>query len=1406
LGAEALRHQYADFAVWQRAWLQGERLERQVAFWRKKLEGMPQVLELPADRARPAVPSFRGAAVAFELSATTVKALRELGRQEGATPFMVLLAGFQIFVARVSGQDDVAIGTPVANRHRAEVEPLIGFFVNTLVMRGRPEAGMTFRRWVRQVRDQAIEAFTHQDLPFDLLVERMNVERDLARDPLFQVVFSAQPAVVAQREAAGLTLEPVALAPESVRFDLECHMEVDTSAVRGQFVYATDLFDEARVRRMVEQFVTLLENAGGSPERRLGELSLLRTEETARVVEAWNATTTAYPREATVHGLFAEQAAKTPDAVAVTCGGESVTYAELERRANALARRLRAMGVRRETAVALCFERSFAMVVAQLAVLKAGGFFVPIDPELPRERGEAMLAEVRIEIVVTVGKFAGRWKEEKGGGSRGVKPLPQLLVVDGNGFGVDNTKDTEEAQRARREEEYAATDLAYVMFTSGSTGGPKGVGVPHRAVVRLVKATNFARFGADEVMLQLAPYSFDAATLEFWGALLNGGRLAIFPPGTPSVAEIAAFVQRERVTTMWLTAGLFHAVVEHAPDAFRGVKQLLAGGDVLLPEDCRKVLGANPGLTLINGYGPTESTTFACCHAMTAAEDVGLTTVPIGRPISNTRVYVLDTALNPCAAGVPGELFIGGDGLARGYVGQRALTAEKFVPDAFSKERGARLYRTGDRVRWGEDGRIEFLGRMDFQVKIRGFRVELGEIEAALARRPDVEAGVVVARAEAPGVKRLVAYVVGRAEQGFDRARLLAELRVELPDYLVPSAVVAMESLPLTANGKVDRKALVKMDASSAAKAGATAGSGDPALQLVNGGGYANEVEARIAGIWKDVLRVPGVGRDENFFGLGGDSILSIQIVARARAVGWLLTPAQLFQHQTVAELARVAVPVDVSAGTWAAVTGEVALTPVQRWWLGGEPVEVHHFNQAVLLEVARPMSREAVERVLAALDAHHDLLRGWLVRRGMNRKKAGDIEGTEVRGEGVEAAPAERDGEVPADDEAWEMTIGATGREVPLRWLELSGMREAERGAAVEAVCAEEQGRLEPEGGVMWRAVYFDFGAGRPGRLFVAVHHLVVDGVSWRILLEDLERAVAQMENGEAIALPAKTTSFKAWSERLAAAASRGEFAGERGFWRESARGGVALPRDFAADDDENVEATSSAITVRLDGTETERLLKRLPARRGVSVEAVLLACVVEAIGAWSGAKEIAVAMEGHGREEIFPDVDLSRTVGWFTAIYPLSVSLPAGVESVAAQLRAVPRRGVGFGALRYLAKESGEAEWASEPEVSFNYLGRFDVAEGGETIFAPAREERGAFVSPRARRHHVIEINGNVTRGELSVAWGFSRALHRAETIERMAQDFIGRVRALLVGLDDSKTEPLNERDEAIAEVEFN
>ncbi|MBD2040985.1 amino acid adenylation domain-containing protein, partial [Microcoleus sp. FACHB-672] len=898
--------QYPDFAVWHRQWLQTQEagkaspLETQLSYWKQQLQGAPSALEMPTDRPRPPIQTFRGATHPVVLPKPLIEALNRLSRQTGASLYMTLLAAFNTLLHRYTAQEDIVLGTVTANRNWSEIENLIGFFVNTLLVRTDLSGNVSFRELLERVREVAFGAYAHQDLPFEKLVNELHPNRDLSQNPLFQVMFVFQKDGLETLEIPGLTLNFSNVHCGTAKFDLTLQLQETSSGVSGWFEYSTDLFDAGTIERMAKHFQTLLEGIVTNPEQRLSELPILTPDERHQMLFEWNDVYTDYPHDASIQALFEAQVELAPDAVALIFDTEQLTYRQLNAKANQVAHYLRSLGVGPDVLVSLCMERSLEMIIGILGILKAGGAYVPLDPAYPHERLSYMLEDTQAPVLLAQERLAKTLPAHKA----------HTVCIDTDWEAI--ARESEENPPV----EISSLHLAYIMYTSGSTGKPKGVCIPHQGVVRLVRNTDYADFSSEEVFLHQSSSAFDPSTLEIWGSLLNGGRLVIGPPHTPSLEELGQVIKQHQVSTLFLTTGLLHVMIDERLEDLKGVRQLLTGGDVFSVAHAQKVVETLKGCRMINGYGPTENSTYSSCYTVPDVDQIG-NSVSIGRPIANSPTYILDRHLNPVPIGVWGELYVGGPGLARGYWNRPELTAERFIPNPFFKKEGDyvdRLYKTGDLVRYLPDGNIEFLGRIDNQVKIRGFRIELGEIETALNQHPSVRETIVLAHKDAAGDKRLVAYIaleegdgpslnltsnsLPNSQLGTQDSALITDLRgflkEQLPAYMMPSAFVLLEAFPLTPNGKIDRRALPAPEFDRSQEQEAFAAPRDT-------------LELQLTQIWETVLGIDSISIQDNFFDLGGHSLLAVRLLDRVEKVfGKTLPLPTLFSAPTVEQLANI--------------------------------------------------------------------------------------------------------------------------------------------------------------------------------------------------------------------------------------------------------------------------------------------------------------------------------------------------------------------------------------------------------------------------------------------------------------------------------------------------------------------
>ena len=863
--------QYGDFARWERSVLDGEALQPHLDYWQGRLGGDRPATELTSDRPRPARQSFRGARQAFALPPALGDGLKVLSAQERVTLFMTLFAAFAAVVHRYTGLDDLTLGTVSAGRKRPEIQRLLGFFANPLALRVVTAGDPTVRELLHRVRDSALDALAHDEAPIEQVVNALKLPRDPRRNPLFQLVFALE----APRSAlpAGWELSHLDVDPGTSKFDLYLELADHGPHMVGRCVYQTDLFDAPTIGRFVQHYRRTLEAFVADPEQRLSALPLVDEVERARLLE-WGTRRGSYP-EMPIHRIFEAHVARRPDAVALVADDRRLTYAELDRYANHLAQRLRTLGARPGVRVGVLMERSLEMVVALLGVLKSGAAYVPLGAAYPRDLLAFMLEDADVAAVVTVERLRMALPD--------TAPTTIVLDADGTLAGPAPTTIVD----------VGPDDVAYVMYTSGSTGRPKGVAVPHRGIVRLLFGQDYTRFAPDEVFGHVSAFTFDVTTFEIWGALLHGARCVMLPPGVPTPAVVADTIGRHGITTLWLTGSLFNGLIEDAPGALAGLRRLLVGGEALSVPHVRRALGLLRGTQLINGYGPTEASVFACCHPVPRDLPADAPSVPIGRPITNTDAYVMDRHGQLTPIGVPGELLLGGPGVALGYVNRPDLTREKFIPDPFTGEPGARVYRTGDLVRWRPDGTLEYLGRLDNQVKVRGFRIEPGEVEAAIAQYPEVREVAVAARPDGHGGKRLVAYVVPRAASGPPLTELRPFLGERLAPHMIPSLFVTLTSLPLTPSGKIDRQRLPAPEALTTTPSGEAVEPRDA-------------VEGQLVELWEDLLGVRGIGVTDDFFDLGGHSLLAVRMLQRlAESYRVTLPLATLYTNSTVERLAE---------------------------------------------------------------------------------------------------------------------------------------------------------------------------------------------------------------------------------------------------------------------------------------------------------------------------------------------------------------------------------------------------------------------------------------------------------------------------------------------------------------------
>ncbi|MFF9077669.1 amino acid adenylation domain-containing protein [Streptomyces sp. NPDC014872] len=1325
--------QYADYAAWQRTRTEGDALDAQLGHWRTRLADLP-VLDLPTDRPRPAVRTTAGALHTFHVPADLTERLTALARQQRASLFMALTAVTQLLFARHSGRRDIALGTVTSGRDHQDTANLVGFFVNTLVLRAEIDETGSFRHLLDRTRGMVLDAFAHQDVPFDRLVETLAPERDPSRTPLVQAALVLQNAfgdADGLDDFAGLPAARVPVPRASARFDLTLEFSAHDGGLDVELEYSTDLFDAVTMRRLGRQWVELAQELTAHPERPTAAIGHLTHDERNRIVEEWGRSAVgAGAPSLTLPALFAARTAAAPDAPAVEHGDTTLTYAELDAASARLAHLLRARGVGRETRVAVLQPRSADWLVSLLAVVRAGGVYVPVDPEWPAQRLDHVLRDCGARLVIRAGDPAGAQP-----------PAPAVLGLPVLHLDDPRVRRETAARPATTPDVSIPLDAAaYMIYTSGSTGRPKGVVVTHRGIAGFAAAAS-ARLRTDPTarVVQLASAGFDASVMELLMAFGGGGTLVVPDGHGPLVGEaLHRFFAERRISHTLIPPTVLGTM---PPGDLPDLKVVSTGGEACGPD---LVARWAPGRTMVNAYGPTEVTIAA---SMSRELNPGAGAPPIGEPVADAHVAVLDPWLRPVPVGVVGELYVSGPGLARGYHDRSGLTAERFVADPAGT--GGRLYRTGDLASWHADGQLAYQGRADDQVKIRGLRIELGEIEAVLARHPSVAQTAAVVREDRPGHPRIVAYVTpARPGAGPDADALRGHAAAELPAYMVPSAFVALDRMPLNSSGKTDRKALPAPDTDGAA--------GHVAPRT--------DTERTLCEIWTDVLDLADIGVEDNFFALGGDSILSIQVVTRARQAGLDLTSRDIFAHQTVAALAAHADAADsrstptvrAEQGT---LRGEFPTTPIRDWFFTTHPVAPHHFNMAMELTPEPGTRPDALRAAVAAVLDQHDALRS-VFPLGTDGVRHGRIEPT-VDIDAVHTVHPLPEG--PAGDTAWADLAHRAQRELDL-----------DHGPLVRILAAVQGEGPDRE----------------VTRILVVVHHLVMDGVSWRILLDDLATAHTRISDGHPADLGPKTTSVRQWADRLTAHTRDGGFDDQRSYWEGVLDGAHTGPLPADLPDGADTVAHQRTVTVALDTDETEALLHTVPSVYRTRVDDVLLTCLARVLRGWTGRERTVVDYEGHGREDLFEDIDLTRTVGWFTTIHPFAPSLPeagdgddfgAAVKAVKEQLRAVPDRGIGYGALRHLARDTPFTDHPA-PRISFNYLGRMDAATADHDWIRSTTLNPGGEFAPDEARPHELDVIGEIRDGRLTLTWTYSDARHHRTTVERLAHALADDLRGYL------------------------
>ncbi|BCE06914.1 non-ribosomal peptide synthetase [Bacillus paralicheniformis] len=1317
----SLRIQYKDYAVWQQAFKQGEAYNRQETYWLKQLDGELPVLELPADNARPAVRSFAGDHVSFSLDADTSSGLYKIARDNGCTLYMVLLAAYSTLLSRLSGQEDIIIGSPIAGRPHKDLEPVIGMFVNTLAIRTQPAENKCFSDFLREVRETALEAFEHQDYPFEELVDRLNVVRDMSRNPLFDAMLVVQNMDRQELFLDGLHIQPADMPQTGAKFDLTLQVSEGDERIHFRFEYASSLFKQDTIERWASHFTTMLQHIVHAPQTALPAISMLTAKEQQLLMTNFNRMPEQHGPNITVHELFARQAAKSPSATALITREGVLTYQELDEWSNKIARTLQNQGIGPDLTVGIMIPKSTGLIAAVLGTWKAGGAYVPLDLGYPDERKQYVLADSGAKLLITDKKTIHQVPDDFKG---------EVLLIE----------DVQEQDTSPILTASGPDHLAYIIYTSGTTGNPKGVMVEHRGVAYTVQwRSAFYEFHDHDIALQLSSFSFDAFVTSMFAPLISGVQTVI--PAEEEAKDILAIKQYLAdygITHMNLVPILYRTLLDVLqPEDVQALRLVTLGGEAIEPNLLERSFSLRPDIEISNEYGPTESSITATAARRLKREE----NITIGRPIGYTNVYILKgDHLQPI--GVTGELCITGPGLARGYINLPEQTAKAFVQDPFHPDQ--RMYRTGDLAKWLPDGTLQYVGRMDEQVKIRGYRIEIKEVEAALSGLAVVKEAAVVDSVTAAGHKELCAYIV--VEDGADCGMVRKALAKKVPSYMVPAFFQTLDALPTMPNGKLNKPALAKIPHKGETRQTFTA--------------PATDIEKELAAIWRGVLGVDKIGIDESFFELGGDSIKALQVSARLHQSGKQLAVKDIFSHPTIQELAPY-VRLSQQPISQASVEGEMTWSPVQKWFLSQDIKEAHHFNQSVMLHRSNPLDEDALRKTLKAITVHHDALRLICVK-----DEQGNLR--------LYNRPANI-----GEDQLYNLRI-----------FNLAG-EPKDHEHIIKHQVRELQKAMDLENGPLVQVGLFRSSEGDD--LFLAIHHLAVDGISWRIILEDLASVYEQAIRGDDIALPPKTASFQTYTEQLAKYAESRRLLQQADYWRAiEQHETVALPKDQTHIDKTALKKRNT-VSFTLAQQETDAILKDVHNAYNTDTQDLLLASAALAIWQWVPQKALKIALEGHGRQSEAAHHDISRTVGWFTSIYPVLLQLEPNtwddhheeymiraLKITKDTLRRIPDKGFGYGVLKYMTPpEKAKIKFGKAPDITFNYLGQFEIGNRAQTeteqldafTFSPLGG--GEDITGTWKREQSLDISALVAEGKLTVNMTYETGRFQKETIERLSQD---------------------------------
>lgn len=1337
---EPLKLQYKDFAAWQNKFLSGKEMEGRARYWTEKFSGEIPVLNMPTDYARPSVQSFEGDRIYFEAEEDLTRGLKQLAGQTGTTLYMILLASYYLLLSRYTGQEDIVIGSPSAGRGNVELQNMIGMFVNTLALRNAPEQGRPFSEFLLEVKDDVLKANENQDYQFEELVGRLDIKRDISRNPLFDTMFTMQNTENINMKMGGLVIEPCNIGFKVSKFDLSLDAFENEGSIDFEMEYCTALYKKETIERMAAHYVQVLKAIVAGPDVRMSQICLLTSGEKDQIINFSSPGGRNYVFDKTLHRLFEENTDNSPDKTAVIFNDERITYGVLNEKANRLANYLRKMGVCLESLAGVMLERSPLFVEAVMAIWKAGGAYIPLDINYPANRKLGILEDSKSEFVITLSAFTdNEFKNSYHGNIIYLDLIEQEL-----------SKEASENPRV----DVGNNNLAYVLFTSGSTGKPKGVMIEHKGMLNHIFAERDELSLDDSIIFaQNANQCFDISVWQLFAALALGGTTAIYP--NELILETDSFVERiiqDKVTLLEVVPSYLTVMMDTMYN--RGLrpevlKHLIITGEAVKAQTVKRWFELCPGTKVVNAYGPAEASDDVAQLVMDTMPESGH--ISIGKPLNGINIYIVDRYMNLCPIGVTGELCISGIGVGRGYVNQIEKSREVFVEDPFADQKGVRMYKTGDLAKWLPDGNIEFIGRRDFQVKVRGFRIELGEIESILSGYEGIKDAVVTARQDARGDSCICAYYTseGRA----DKAEIKDHIAQFVPEYMIPAYFVQLERLPLSSNGKIDVKALPEPENDK------NEGCEPP----------RNEIEEKLVEVWKNVLGKDDISINDNFFNLGGDSIKAIKVASSLAEQGLKLEVRNLFMHPVISRLGSCVKPITIEAFQ-GIVEGEVKLTPVQKAFFENNFTDMHHYNQSVMLFSKNGFDETWISQALEKLTLHHDALRmSFGLEKGVVKP----------------------------------FIRGAEGALYSIETFNLCCKGNAEN--LISEYTDRIQAGIDISKGPLIKAGLFKTIKG--DHLLIAVHHLVMDGVSWRILTEDLETAYEQLSGGKEILLPKKTSSYKEWADALTDYAASAELLSESDYWFKIQNAPVtALPKDYGIEEDKYKACMS--LSLSLDEKETEDLLLNSNTAYNTEINDLLISALGMCVKKWAGIEAVLINLEGHGRNELFEYLDVNRTIGWFTAEYPVLLDmakaddLPFTIKSVKETLRRIPNKGLGYGVLKYLSARQNDFKVCSKPEISFNYLGDFDENTHGKK-FGISEISPGQDVSPELEREYAIDINCMVIGGRLKVKVEFNKEQFFQTTIESFTKEYINSLRMVIAHCTQKEGTELTPGDVGYSEI---